>query len=222
MMQWVKKNWGWLIANVLAFLPLLGVLALINIDISGNGSFLTFDIPSRMGEGGRGLSHAKSMFWFPIHSTGEWAIRWLTVSLTITPLAILFRWKKSTRYRKLFGLYAFLYSFLHLIFYIADKGFLEIFSETNLILGLIATAVMIALAMTSNNKAKQILKKKWKSLHRLIYPAAILAILHVALLEKGSWAVYAVIIAIGYVIRTPVVRSPLERIRKRRRRAIAA
>lgn len=149
----------------------------------------------------------RSSLWFPIHLTGEWAIRWLTASLTITPLMILFGLRKVRRYRKVFGIYAFVYSLFHLLFFIADRNLIAIFEEFNFILGFVSFIIMIPLALTSNKWSLRKLKKAWTSLHKWAYAAGILAVVHVAFLERGSWAPYAVIILIGLLLRLPLIKN---------------
>jgi sulfoxide reductase heme-binding subunit YedZ len=190
-------------------LPLLGVLALFNIDLFGSGPLITIDLPARMLEtrsAGGSMLTAKTPLWFPIHSTGEWAIRWLVVSLTITPLMILFGFKRLRRYRKLFGLYAFGYSVLHFLFFIADKNLWQVFDEYNYIIGLISFLILALLAATSNNWSIRELRGTWKSLHKWAYAAGVLAVVHLIFLEKDSWIVYAVVLGIGFLIRLYSVR----------------
>ncbi len=211
-MNRLRKNGIWLLINLIAIFPLIGVLALFNIDFSGSGPFITIDLPARMQDAvanGKLLTEARSPFWFPIHSTGEWAIRFLVLSLTMTPIMILFGIKKPARYRRLFGLYAFGYSFIHALFFVADRGLLSLFDKTNYILGLISLLILIPLAVTSNRFSIRKLKKKWKKLQRFAYPAGVLAVLHVVLLERGSWELYAVLLTIGFLLRIPIVRNAI-------------
>ncbi len=217
-MNWIKNNWIWLLINIVAILPLLNVIALIDIDLSGSDTLLSIDMPARMGKAraaSRNILADKSQFWFPIHSTGEWAIRWLTVSLTITPFMILFGFKKIRRYKKLFGLYAFGYSVVHFLFFIADKNLLAVFDEYNFIFGTISFLILLPLAITSNNWSIKVFRKKWTSLHKWAYVAGILAILHVVLLKKGSWEFYAVVLSIGFLLRLNSVRKAFSALRVR-------
>jgi sulfoxide reductase heme-binding subunit YedZ len=202
-----KKNWKWYLVNLIALLPLLPVLAQFSFDFSGSGPFISMDMPASLPEmQNQAAFHGRprSPLGFPIHTTGEWAIRWLTVCLTITPLVILSGWKIQ-RYRKLFGLYAFLYAALHLIFFLADKGILPVFGEFNFILGLIALLIMLPLAATSNQWSMKFMGRSWKQMQRMVYIASICAVLHVLILGKG-WELYAIIMGLGYIIRIPAVR----------------
>ncbi|MBU2513919.1 ferric reductase-like transmembrane domain-containing protein [bacterium] len=221
-MKWLKKNWFWLLMNIIALLPLIAVFSMISVDLSGNGALISAELPVRMDEAGRIMESKKSPLWLPIHNTGEWAIRWLTVSLSMTPLMILFGLKRTRRYRKLFGLYAFVYSLFHLLFFIIDRNLIAVFDEINFILGLVSFAIMIPLALTSNRWSLQKLKKAWQSLHKWAYAAGILAIFHIALLERGSWTVYAVIIALGMLLRFPPIKNAsLLRYRRKKKGSVS-
>ncbi|HEX2982543.1 MAG TPA: ferric reductase-like transmembrane domain-containing protein [Ignavibacteriales bacterium] len=209
-----KKNWRWYLVNLIALLPLLPVLAQFNFDFSGSGPFISMDMPASLPEmQNEAALHEgpRSPLGFPIHITGEGAIRWLTACLTITPLVTLFGWKIQ-RYRKLFGLYAFLFAALHLIFFLADKGILPLFGEFNFILGLIALLIMLPLAATSNQWSMKFMGRSWKQMQKMVYIASICAVLHVVILGKG-WEIYAVLIGLGYIIRIPVIKNYFVKLR---------
>jgi sulfoxide reductase heme-binding subunit YedZ len=131
----------------------------------------------------------------------------LVITLTITPLKILFGNSKISRYKKVFGIYSFLYTLLHLSFYLAEHNFFEIFSQINLVMALVATVIIVPLGITSNKFSMRILKRNWKKLQRYAYVAAVAAVLHLALLGKGSWLLYSVILAAGFIIRIPAVKD---------------
>lgn len=91
--------------------------------------------------------------------------------------------------RRPFGVACFCYAFLHLLFYIFKEGSLthaltEMSEKTFLVFGLGAWIILFTLAITSNNWSQRKLKKKWKSLHRWVYVAFILASVHTLLIEK--------------------------------------
>ena len=216
-MKWLKRKGLWVIINILAVMPLVMLFGLINFDFSTTGlPEVTFQYPEGLQESQMFKEKQPSPWWFPIHATGEWAIRWLTISLLCTPLNILFGWRGILKLKKTTGLWAFGYSALHLLLFTADKKFISIFDEVNYIFGLIAFSIMAALAITSNKKSHRLLKKAWKKMHRIVYPAAILAVLHVVLLERG-WELYAVLIGLGFLIRTTKFQSVMINLRQRRR-----
>ncbi len=205
-----RKNWAWYLVNLLALLPLALIITHFNYDFTGDGPLLNASAPERMPgpQDTAGFAdHKFSPFGLPLHLTGEWAIRMLTICLTITPLMILAGWK-IFRYKKLFGLYAFFYSALHTLFFIADKGIMEMFGEYNFIFGLIALLIMLPLAVTSNKWSMKFMGRKWKPLQRAVYAAAILAVVHVAIIKGlSSWLPYMVIIGIGFILRTPAIKN---------------
>ena len=216
-MNWLKKNWGWVLVVVMAMSPLTGILKMIHIDVSGTASsWFTMDSVAMHGRGGRGGSEMVSGAHIAVKQTGEWAIRWIVAVLTLTPITILTGFKSRLYVRQAIGITAFTYAALHFLFFCIDKGWLATFREFGLILGLLSTLVMLFLALTSNRKSMKLLRRKWKKLHRWAYPAAVLAILHVALLKHGDWFPYAIILAFGFILRIPTVKHWMARFRWRR------
>ena len=206
-MEWMKKNWLWLIIVILFALPIINIITSLTIDLSGQGPLFGYHISGRIRAMLEQLGRSMSPWGLPLHNTGEWAIRCLIITLTCTPLCILFRSPKIARYKKVFGIYTFIYSLLHLVFFLADYSFLLIFEELNFILALVATVIIVPLGITSNKLSMRILKKKWKGIQRFAYIAGIAAVLHLALLGKDSWILYSVILTIGFIIRVPSVKK---------------
>ena len=138
------------------------------------------------------------------HETGEWALRFLLITLAITPIR---NWTGNTaviRFRRMLGLYVFFYAFCHfLVWFIADHSFdfsemlEDIIDRPYITLGFSALVIMIPLAVTSNQKMIRYLgATRWKSLHKLTYLATILAIFHLIWLVKADYleaGIYAVI-----------------------------
>ncbi len=124
-----------------------------------------------------------------IHLTGELSARCLIVTLAATPLRNCFpkqRWTAwLARQQRYLGLAAFAYAVPHAVAYLIKKTDLERIIgegiEPGLLTGWIALLIFIALAITSNNASVRALGKRWKTLHRLVYAAAILTFLHWAL-----------------------------------------
>ncbi len=126
---------------------------------------------------------------------GDWALRFLCITLAITPLQKLTKWRGMTEYRQLFGLCAFFYATLHVVVYIVvDQNFMwkmiaqDIIESPYVWFGVIAYLILFALAMTSSKAAKKRLGKNWKKLHRLIYIASGAAIIHYFWQLKGNLA----------------------------------
>lgn len=217
-MNWIKKNWGWVTVIVIGLLPLIGVLKMINLDFSGSAetwfSMDSFTMPGRHpGE----LPKVVTGAGIAVKETGEWAIRWIVIILSMTPFSILTGKKPSLSVRQAAGITAFTYAALHFLFFCVDKGWLETFKEFGLILGLIATLVMMALAITSNTRSMKYLRKSWKKLHRVAYLAAILAVLHVALLEHGNFVPYLFFLVIGFLLRSKFIKQSISNRRIRRK-----
>lgn len=120
-----------------------------------------------------------------LHLTGEWGLRFLLVTLCVTPLQITFKWLWIAKLRRMLGLFAFFYACVHLsIWLVLDQGldlaaaFSEIIEKKYITIGIISLLIMVPLAVTSNRWSIRKLGKRWKPLHRLIYPVAVLAIVH--------------------------------------------
>lgn len=217
MMNWINKNWGWITVVIIGLLPLIKIMSMIHIDFSASAeswiSMDTFTMPGRQpGELPREVSGAH----LAVKETGEWAIRWMVIVLSMTPFSILTRIKPSLWVRQAAGITAFAYAAVHFMFFCIDRGLMETFIEVGYILGLIATLVMMVLAITSNRRSMKYLRNAWKKLHRLAYFAAILAILHVALLKHGEWVPYLIILAIGFLLRLNFVKKEISKFRTRK------
>jgi len=121
-----------------------------------------------------------------IHQTGEWALRWLWLSLAITPLRELLKWPALVRFRRNVGVAAFLYALMHLLCYAGfDKGWLlddivrDVLKRNFILVGMVAFVLMLPLALTSFNAAIRALGgARWRWLHRLAYLIAMLILLH--------------------------------------------
>ncbi|GAA4497184.1 protein-methionine-sulfoxide reductase heme-binding subunit MsrQ [Gluconacetobacter tumulicola] len=121
---------------------------------------------------------------------GLWALRFLILSLCITPLRDL-AGVNLLRYRRAVGLLAFWYALFHLSAYVAlDQGFdlhtllADVTTRPFIILGMVAFTILSALAATSNGWAIRRLGRRWKVLHRWVYAAAICAAIHFILSFK--------------------------------------
>jgi sulfoxide reductase heme-binding subunit YedZ len=127
------------------------------------------------------------------HETGEWTLRFLLLTLMITPLRRLSGKSWLIKLRRMLGLYAFFYACLHFITYIwFDQYFdwMEVVRDIPrrpfITVGFTAFVLLIPLAVTSNNKMMRRLKKNWVKLHKLIYVIAVLGVLHFLWLVKAD------------------------------------
>ena len=143
-----------------------------------------------------------------IRSTGDWALRALCVVLALTPLRVTFAVPALARWRRMLGLFAFFYAFLHVLSYSwLDMGLdvpdilADIAKRPFILVGTLTFVVLLALAATSFQRAIRALGgKRWQALHRSVYAAALLAVLHFFWMRAGKnnfaeVAVYAAIIA---------------------------
>ena len=120
------------------------------------------------------------------HTTGDWILRFLLITLTITPLRALTGWNWLIRFRRMTGLFAFFYSILHFAIYWVSKFALswkemgaDIATHLYVTVGFLGFVFMIPLAITSTRKwIGRLGGKRWQLLHRLIYLSAICGVLH--------------------------------------------
>lgn len=124
------------------------------------------------------------------HATGDWAVVFLLASLAMTPARTLFDWMPLTSIRRRIGVAAALYAVAHLLIYVMDQKWnlvvvaSEIVKRFYLTIGFVALLVLVVLAVTSTNGWQRKLKRNWKRLHWLAYPAAAVALLHFFIQSK--------------------------------------
>lgn len=154
--------------------------------------------------------------------TGKTSLILLVLTLLCTPLATLFGFKEGLRVRRTLGLYTFLYVSLHFATFVwLDYGFdlallqEAIFAQRYVLVGFAAGLILLALAITSTRGWKRRLGKNWKRLHRLIYLASVLVIVHFAWLVKDLREPlrYGLVVAVLLVLRIPRVRHAVSRAR---------
>lgn len=129
-----------------------------------------------------------------IRSTGELALRGLCLALLITPLRVLSGWPEWARLRRMLGLIAFTYALLHMLCYSAlDMGFewmdiaKDIAKRPFILVGTLTFVILLALALTSFNAAiRRLGARRWQALHRTVYVAAALAVLHFYWMRAGK------------------------------------
>lgn len=157
-------------------------------------------------------------FGHAIGDTGDWAAWLLLLALAATPLRLVFRRQGWTtwllRRRRDIGVASFVYAAGHTAIYLFDKASLATVlaeaADVAMLTGWLALAIFIPLAVTSNDKAVRALKRSWKRLHRLVYPAAILTVVHWVLAAFDPTTAY-VFLAILVVLE--LVRIVLQRVR---------
>ena len=150
---------------------------------------------------------------FFLHTTGVLTLVFLFISLSITPLRKYFGWNQLVKFRRMVGLYAFFYGFLHLITYsVFDKSLSisaiadDIWQRPFIAVGMASFFLMIPLAVTSTNQMiKRLGGKNWQKLHRANYLIAIGGVVHFYMIQKSDITyplIFALILAIllGYRI----------------------
>ena len=138
--------------------------------------------------------------------TGRWALKFLLISLAVTPLRRLSGWNVVIQYRRMLGLFAFFYATLHLLSYWAfDLAFAvadmaaDVVKRPFIAMGFAAFLLLLPLALTSTKGWIRRLGKRWTQLHRLVYVAAIAAVIHFAWKVKvftGDAVIYAAIVTL--------------------------
>ena len=144
-----------------------------------------------------------------IRATGDWTLRLLCITLAITPLRQAFNATSLARFRRMLGLFTFFYGVVHFLCYgWLDQGFdveaiaRDIAKRPFILVGTATLLVMLPLAATSFNRAiKALGAARWQRLHRAVYAAALLALLHffwmrAAKQDFAEWSVYAVVIGV--------------------------
>jgi sulfoxide reductase heme-binding subunit YedZ len=128
---------------------------------------------------------------FITHFTGDWAIRFLVITLAITPLRRLTGWNPIIRLRRMLGLFSFFYATLHFLTWFVLDWFFDfrqmgedIVMRPFITLGMATFVMLLALALTSTQNSIRRLGRKWTQLHRLIYVAAVTALFHFWLARK--------------------------------------
>lgn len=163
--------------------------------------------------------------------TGRTALTLLVLSLSTTPLHTLFGWREILKHRRTLGLYAFFYAAIHLsIFVFLDYGFnigsilADVWKRPFIIIGALTFLILLSLAATSFDASKLWLGKNWKRLHRLIYLAALLDVLHYAWALKGDIfrlqgdifrpLIYALVLLVLFLLRLRPVRTFIRSFRR--------
>lgn len=143
---------------------------------------------------------------------GTWALRFLLITLSMTPLRDLLRSSWPIRIRRLLGLYCFFYASLHVASYLVfllgwqlDDLVADVIKRPYITAGFLAYLLLIPLASTSNRRMLRRLGKNWKILHRAIYAIGILAVIHFIWQTRSDYGeplMYALILAtlLGYRI----------------------
>ena len=170
--------------------------------------------------------------------TGKYALVLLVLSLACTPLNTLFGLRQALTVRRSLGLYTFMFAAMHFVIFIGiDYGFdweflrLDIINKRYILVGATALIILTLLAATSFKWWMKRLGKRWKALHRLIYLAAPLVVLHYAWARKGDIfrlqgdilqpLAFGVVVALLLLARLPALRRGAVRLRGQLQRRLA-
>jgi sulfoxide reductase heme-binding subunit YedZ len=155
---------------------------------------------------------------------GAVGLAFLVASFSITPLSVLTGKTYLTGIRRPLGVYGFCYIALHLLAYAwLSNGFdwalilRDLGERRAMSVGLLAFALLIPLALTSTNGWQKRLGRRWKVLHRLVYFAVPLSVLHYFWLERDikDWVlIYAAYVTLLFVVRLPAIRRAVARNRQ--------
>ncbi len=126
-----------------------------------------------------------------LHQLGLWAVRLLLITLAVTPARTILQWPRLLLVRRMLGVAAFAYAVAHLLLYVAFEAFdlakvaSEIVLRLYLTIGLAALLGLAALAATSTDgMVRRLGGRRWQRLHRLVYPIAVLALVHYFIQSK--------------------------------------
>ena len=155
-----------------------------------------------------------------IRETGVWGLRFLLITLCVTPLRRITGWNAVMKFRRMLGLYAFFYSALHLIAYVIFEAELDIIYVLKdaiyrmyITVGWIGLLPLIPLAITSTDgMVRRLGGKRWQQLHRLVYLATLASVGHYLLLVKADLRdpmFYLVIFLLLMLLRAPPVARQL-------------
>ncbi|NOR18952.1 MAG: sulfoxide reductase heme-binding subunit YedZ [Xanthomonadales bacterium] len=141
-----------------------------------------------------------------LHQLGRWGLKFLLLTLTITPVRRWFGWNWLLRFRRMLGLFVFFYILLHFVTYaVLDQGLEfgliieDVIERPYITLGMTGLFLLIPLALTSTRGMMRRLGKRWQKLHRLMYIIAIVGVWHFywqVKLDTLDAIIYALILAI--------------------------
>lgn len=156
--------------------------------------------------------------------TGKYALVLLLLSLSCTPINTVFGFRQVLKVRRPLGLYAFMYASIHFLVFIGldyqfDLVLLQeaIFEKRYALIGFAAGLILLALALTSTRGWMKRLGRTWTKIHKFVYLAGILVIIHYVWLVKSDIReplIYGGILLLLLIARIPYIRKQLSRIRQ--------
>lgn len=206
----VKQKWTWL--TILTHVGALSPFILLAWDFWGGNSALLIN-----------------PFQEVTLRTGKAALILLILSLACTPINTIFGFRRVLTLRKTLGLYAFFYVSLHFLIFIVDNGLfgnqIELgpileatFEKRFALVGFLAFLILLSLAITSTKGWMKRLGRNWKRLHRFVYLAGILVIVHYVWLVKSDYRqplVYGAVLGLFLLVRLPSLRKSIRQFKTR-------
>ena len=155
------------------------------------------------------------------HSTGDWTLRFLLLTLAVTPVRWVTGWNVLVRYRRILGLFAFFYASLHFLtytvfdhFFALDSILEDVATRRYVTAGFLGFVLLIPLAVTSTQgMIRRLGGRRWRALHRFVYVSAIAGVVHYLWLVKidvGPPLVYAAILSLLLAARVWRHRAKVE------------
>lgn len=162
--------------------PLFFVLALMPLALWLYGAFVD---PDRLG-----ANPAEAIIW----GSGEWALRFLCLALAVTPVRVVSGWVALARWRRMIGLFAFFYALLHMLSYSwLDQSWSlsaivsDVVKRPFILVGMLTFSLLLILAITSPRAiVRRMGGARWQALHRVVYAAGLLALLHFYWMRSGK------------------------------------
>jgi methionine sulfoxide reductase heme-binding subunit len=160
---------------------------------------------------------------FITRSMGTWTLVFLCLSLAMTPARMLTGWTGFIHLRRMLGLFCFFYATVHFLIWLwLDHDFTfgamwqDVLERPYITFGFIAFVCLVPLAITSNRWAQQLLGRRWRQLHLLVYAIAILAILHYWWHKAGksdyeTVSIYLAVVVVLLLFRLPFVKQYFQR-----------
>ena len=155
--------------------------------------------------------------------TGKAALVLLVLSLAVTPVNIIFGFRQVIPLRKLLGLYAYLYVGLHFLIFVGlDYGldlqllYEAVFEKRYALVGFAAFLILTPLAITSTKGWMKRLGRNWKRLHKVVYGAALLGVIHYVWLVKSDIReplIYGAVLVLLLAVRVPPIRRAITQTR---------
>lgn len=201
-MSWVKQNWHRVLVHTGALAP-LAVLGL---------NYLLGALPLNLNR-------------YLMLRAGTIGLILLVASLACTPINTLFGWPRAVQIRRPLGLYGFMYVVCHLLVYAIfdnelnfDLIWRDILERPSMLAGLIGFVVLVPLVITSTKGWQRRLGSRWRRLHKLVYVATPLSVLHYYWLDRDfvtAPVTYGAVVGLLLLLRLPLVRRTLVQARYR-------